>query len=605
MSGIVVNPAVAAEQADGGAGVVLRLRPIVHASPTPDGIHVRGSRSSFTMNGGAGLWRLWQALAIALTDGRLEERLPDLSADPAVQAAVKTLVQQLREHDMLIEVPPGWGETWSRISPPDRIARWLEAVAPDPLAAWTRIQAATIVVHGTGPVAACAVRALEAAGVRAMRSGEQGGQAVAVLEASGVRAKRSGEHDRQAVAVLDSGEVAVAAGAAGEAGFVTPVGAAGSVSSEAEAIAARIGMSRDIASTRVLAALVGGAAAHRLVCALAGLPDPSQDELAFSPTSGTALAGLPTVLVARLDPLRAEYRPWLGGETPTGGTPPSLDTTPTRVGDRNGLDDAMDRIDALCDPETGVLPPLDLDDLPQVPAGLARCRGGDLAVCGVGVDAAAARLAAALGAAEHAIGRDGGVAVVVGADRLHAEGSLLRRAVHRWHRDLAGKDVAESQWALDAQARSWWKAVTLRFGIPAEMRVRRLDAGVFHAELRAGEDRLGWAVEHTAADAAAICALNAAGALQWQAAGAGIGGIVHGSHAAMPPRATISGQDAEPWEAGAWIWPAQLSVHEPDFQGRMLRVLGAHAPAATPVAPYGRLTRALAAVGFVVLEATP
>ncbi|MDH6574907.1 hypothetical protein [Kitasatospora sp. MAP5-34] len=545
--------------------VVLRLRPIVHASPVRDGVHVRGARSSFTMNGGSGLWRLWQAVSVALAGGRSREQLLELGPNPAVRAAVAMMVGQLDEHDMLVAVPPGWGESSGPGDPPERIAGWLAAVAPDPVDAWERLRPASVTVCGTGPVAAAAARALAGAGVTVIRAGAEVTSPV----------------------LLATAEVAVSVAVGGEVGFVTPVFAAPSgaddpVLSEAAAIADRIGLSAGAPSPAVLAALVGGAAAHRLVCAIAGLPDPGEDPLADAPSTEAATFRHPTALVARLDPLRAEYHPWLA----------SVERAPSTGGwlDRAA---ALLRVEALADRETGVLPVLELHDLPQLPAGLARCRVGAGVVCGIGTDAGLARLSAAVGAAEQLAGvADGSADRVVGADATHAEGVLLRRLVHRQqHRRPEGTEPAAAE--LDAaewaspEARRWFKAVTLRFGVHADLRVRRLATGVHHAELRTGSELLGWAVESTPTDAAAFCALAAAGALQWRAAGGDPSAVMYAPCGATPTAAADGEAEAE-------------TV----LQQELRRLLGTRAPL-TPVAPSSPLTRALAAAGFVTLEVTP
>ncbi|MFF7632004.1 hypothetical protein ACFZB9_02450 [Kitasatospora sp. NPDC008050] len=578
--------------------VVLRLRPVVHASPVRDGVHVRGARSSFTMNGGSGLWRLWQAVSVALADGRSREQLLELGPNPAVRAAVAMMVRQLDEHDMLVAVPPGWGESFGPADPPARIAGWLAAVAPDPADAWQRLRSASVTVGGPGPVAAAAARALAGAGVRVRRPEQAGGEVTAPV-------------------VLATCEASVVAAVGGEVGFVAPVsavltsadltsadltsadptsavpvsaapsGSAAAAWGQAAAIADRIGLRAGTPSPVVLAALVGGAAAHRLVCGIAGLPDPGEDTPADAPPP--AAFRHPTALVARLDPLRAEYHPWLA----------CAERAPS-VGGRIDLDAALARVAALGDPETGVLPVLELDDLPQLPAGLARCRVGADLVCGIGPDAGTARLSAAVGAAEHLVGLADGV---VGADSTHAEGVLLRRWVHRRHPHPQGTELDGREWA-SPEARRWFKAVTLRFGVRAELRVRRLADGVHHAELRTRSELLGWAVEAGPADAAAFCALAAAGALQWRAAGGNPSATVHAPCGATPTAAT-DGQHPAPWDGATGVWPAGAAEREAALQQGLRRLLGTRAPCAAPAAPNTPLTRALAAAGFAALEVTP
>ena len=546
---------------------VLRLRPIVHASPIPDGIHVRGAQSSFTMNGAPVLWRLWQAVSVALAGGRSYEQLLDTAPNPSVRTAMTMLMQQLHEHDMLVEVPPGWGESGDPAEPPQRIAGWLAAVAPDPVRAWERIRSAAVGIDGTGPVAAAGARALAAAGVNLLPPDRRG-------------------QDPGTPVVLSAGEVSVAADVGGDVGFVTPTGTSASVHRDAGMIGDRIGLPAGRPSAAVLAALVGGAAAHRLVCAIAGLPDPGADTLASSPPT----LDHPTVLVARLDPLTAEYHPWWGSAEPDRPTGPA------------DLDTALTRAEALSDPETGVLPVLEVDDLPQLPVGLARCRIGDTVVCGIGPNTAMARLSCATGAAEHLIVLNGGAPAAVGAGSRHAEGVRLRRLVHAGHPQPEG--TATEEWALSPDARRWFKTVTLRFGTRADLRVHRLAPGIHHAELRSDTALLGWAVESTAADAAAFCALTAAGALQWRAAG--------GDPAALPaaPCGAVPGPAADPpgtapRQAHPWTWPADASEREEALQRALRQLLGTGAAAATPVTPESGLSRALAVAGFVTLEAAP
>ncbi|WP_370135148.1 hypothetical protein [Streptacidiphilus sp. EB103A] len=496
-----------------------------------------------------------------------------MAPNPTVRTAMTTLVQQLHEHDMLVEIPPGWGESLDPADPPARIASWLAAVAPDPVGAWERIRSAAVTVSRSGPVAAAASRALSGAGVKALCA-----DGVGQLPAAPV--------------LLAAGDVSVAVAACGDVGFVTPAGSAVSAHRDAEAIADRIGLPAEIPSPAVLAALVGGAAAHRLVCAIAGLPDPGEDTFAAAPAAPSTI-GYPTALIARLDPLRAEYHPWLDSAEPT-----------LPVGRPADQDTVLTRVEALSDPETGVLPVLELDDLPQLPAGLAQCRIGSAVVCGIGTDTATARLSAAVGAAEHLIGLDSGAPAVVGADTRHAEGVLLRRLVHGHHPHPGGTEAEAADWALSPDARRWFKAVTLRFGVEADLRVHRTAPGVYHAELLGDTELLGWAVENTPADAAAFCALAAAGTLQWRAAGGDPAATVHAPCGAAPAPATKAPRSV-PWQTGSWIWPAAAAEREDALQRALRRLLVTRAQSATPVATNSGLPRALAVAGFVALEFTP
>ncbi|MEE4545895.1 hypothetical protein V2S66_28485 [Streptomyces sp. V4-01] len=646
------------------------------------------------MNGAPGLWRLWQAVAAALAGGRSYEQLLDTVPGPAAKAATAMLAEQLRAHDMLVEVPPGWGDAGGPAGPaepPPRIAAWLAAVAADPVDAWERIRSAAVDVDGTGPVAAAAVRALTAAGVRVpppapradrnarphtaeppaavpvtstpgagpVGSGQAAVPPAAVPEASASGAVPVGSVPAAVPAgtvqalvpeacaprevsvgsvpgdspvgpgpavvpsaveipgavpeasapgeaptgfggaaepvVLAVGQVAVAAAARGEVGFVSPVGAPAAARRDAEMIGERIGLPAGMPPAVVVAALVGGAAAHRLVCVVAGLPDPGEDVLAAAPAPPWA-HGRPTALVARLDPLTAEYHPWWQS------------ADPADPADPNHTDTVSARVEALTDAETGALPALAVDDLPQVPAGLAGCDAGGAAVCGTGVDTAMARLSCAVGAAERLIALDRGAPVVVGADARHAEGVRLRRLLHTAVPRLKAADTAGTaeEWALSPGARRWFKAVTLRFGARADLRVVRLADGVFHAELHCGAELLGWAVEHSAADAAAYCALAAAGTLQWRAAGGDPAASVHAPCGALPVPAADAA-DPSPLRADAWIRPAGAAEREDALQREVRALLGVRAGSATPVAPGPGpgLLRALAVAGFAVLETAP
>ncbi|KOX20425.1 hypothetical protein ADK67_29235 [Saccharothrix sp. NRRL B-16348] len=509
------------------SGNLLRLRPIVHATPTATGLHVRGWRSSFSLDGGKGLWTIWERLAGPLADGVPPAQLavPE-NAPPAVARALELLIGQLHEHDMLVEVPAEWGGT----APPEDIASWLESVAASPVEAWRRLRSATVTVTGEGALAAHAHRALVAAGVDVAPVRPGAGLLVVV-----------GPH-------------AVAAGCAADVGFVVAPGSVVDVAADAVAVAERLAGAPG-APPEVLAALVGSAAAHRLVCALGGLPDPSTEVVDM--WSDVPPAGPPhqAVLVARVDPLHAEYHPWLSAVRPRepGGAV----------------------LEVLGDRELGPVPTPLPGELPQLPVKLAAA--GD--VVGFGATEHAARLDALLRAAR-ALAPDG---VVLGADRVHALGLALRTAV----RPLHGTPVAEDEWAADPTARRWWKAVTLRFALPAEVEVTRLGPRVVRAVVRAGGEELSWAVESEPADAVAFAAMAAAGRTQAETAARAAGadgkaqaGADAGAAPAQPvvlcgaaPFPEPDGA-AAPWTTRDWHWPYGLRDGEEAFQDD-LRALAA------------------------------
>ncbi|MFE2752794.1 hypothetical protein ACFXGA_12430 [Actinosynnema sp. NPDC059335] len=510
---------------------LLRLRPIVHASPTDTGLHVRGWSASFSVAGGKGLWTVWQRLAGPLTAGVPPEQLavPD-QAPPAVAAALRLVIDQLHEHDLLVRVPASWDAQ----GPPGHVARWLESVAPRPARAWELMRADAVAVVGSGAVAAAAHRALTATGL-----------AVGPVEPGpGL--------------VLVSGGHVVAAGCAADVGFVVAPGARGDVLADAEAVARRLdGQAGE--PPEVLAALVGSAAAHRLVCAVAGLPDPAHEVADL--WHDTPPAGPPhqPVLVARLDPLRAEYHPWLSAVRPA---PPGGRTA-----------------DVLGDPELGPVPAPETGDLPQVPVKLAA--SGD--AVGYGTTRDSARLDAVVRAA-HRLAPD---TAVVGADAVHALGLALRTAV----RVLPGTPVEPGEWESDPTARRWWKAVVLRFALPAEVEVTRLGDGVVRAVVRSGGEELSWAVEASAADAVAFAALAAAGRAQ---AGVGEPVLLCGAFPVEEP--TVADV---PWTDRAWYWPYGVREAEEGLQARLRELAGV---AEVKRVALGPVLHAAGLVGFAVPE---
>ncbi|QUF04756.1 hypothetical protein KCV87_01015 [Actinosynnema pretiosum subsp. pretiosum] len=490
------------------SGVLLRLRPVVHATPTGNGVHVRGWRSSFTLDGGRGLWTIWERLAAPLADGVPPERLvaPE-GAAPVVARALELLIGQLREHDLLVEVPAGWGGGGDGQPPPD-VAGWLESVAARPVEAWGLLRAARAEVVGEGVLAAAARRALVATGV----------EVAAVRPGPGL--------------LVVVGAHAVAGGCAGDVGFVVAPGAVGEVLADAAGVAERLSGGAG-EPPEVLAALVASAAAHRVVCAVGGLPDPSTEVVDMWHDVPPGGPPQQAVLVARLDPLRAEYHPWLSVVRPreAGGVPLEV------VGD--------EELGPVATPLPGALP--------QLPVKLAA--SGE--VVGFGVTEHSARLDALLRAASR-LAPEG---ALIGADRVHARGLALRAAV----RGLPGEVVAGREWSGDPTARRWWKAVVLRFALPAEVEVTRLAPEVVRAVVRCGGVELSWAVEASAADAVAFAALAAAGRAQVERAG-GVGWasgpvVLCGAAPVVTPDAA-----AAPWTNRDWHWPYGLRDVEEAFQ---------------------------------------
>jgi len=155
----------------------------------------------------------------------------------------------------------------------------------------------------------------------------------------------------------------------------------------------------------------------------------------------------------------------------------------------------------------------------------------------IGTTADAARLDAAV--------RELGEAI----DLTQSHGNTLRSAVRR--RRLAGTALSEEDWAGDPTARRWWKALTLRFGVPAECEVTRLGANVVHAEIRAGERVLSWAIEAEPADAVAFAALAATGVEQARQAGVAVTGEPFHLNGAAP----VPDRPRTEWATRDWHWP--------------------------------------------------
>ncbi|TCO56578.1 hypothetical protein [Actinocrispum wychmicini] len=481
--------------------MLVRLRPVVHASPTPTGLHVRGWASSFTLTGGKGLWTVWQRIAVSLADGvPPADLVAPAGAPPAVAKALAMIVEQLRAHDMLVTVDPDWA------GPADEIRTWLESVAPNPAETWTRLQASEITITGPSPLADYALRAITSTG----------------LAASVV----AGED-----LVLTAGDFAVAAGASDTVGFVVHPGTYEDAVTDAKAVARRLDI-RPAEPPDVLAALVGSAAAHRLLCAVGGLPDPSAEFIVHSEDELPPVVPHLGVLVARIDPFRATYHPWLSPART------SLPLEPLRA------------LDVLADAELGPVPEPSMD-LPQVPANLAVC-GTSL---GIGTTADAARL--------DAVVRELGEAI----DLTQSHGDTLRTAVRR--RRLDGTILSEVDWADDPTARRWWKALTLRFGVPATIEVTRLAEHAVYAEIRAGERVLSWAIEATPADAVAFAALAATGAEQARQAGVDVPDEPFHLNGAAP---SMTHSDTS-WVTRDWHWPADVRDREPALQAELMRLV--------------------------------
>lgn len=555
-------------------------------------------------------------------------------ADHRVEAALTTLTARLREHDLLVEHPDG-----AELPP------WPGSSAAHPAQAVEAIRTARPVVATAdprGPLAVSLVAALRRSGA-------------APRVTTDVRLPPD-----QALITADapSGAVALAVSCTADGGFVTEPGPPHLARSDAAAIAGRLttdgstttgtapGAPSGPAATRsrsaapaptpsgtaagagapqrtaaaggpsrTHAALLAGAAAGRLLAAVAGLPDPTGPEDA-SRTTGPRH---PAVLIARAAPSAATYHPWAaapraGRRRP--GAPPAQD-----------LGEALRRVTDLGDPRLGVLDAPLPADLPQLPASLVSCRtpAGPLVAGAVRADLA--RLEAACRAAELALG-DGSSDPVVGADPDHALGRALRRAVLD---DLAretalpaklapaaadpradglGDGLGDDAWRTHPQARHWWTVLTERMGRSAELSVRRLGPGAAHlAVVRvrpasigtgAGPGTVSRAVEATAADAVALAALDAV--TRAMAAEHVPGPARHTAlSGAVAPLAAAGAEPAD-WADEGWTdaWLAGIAAREPALRAALCRLTGLR-PA--PWRGTGRpaLAEALRASGFTVL----
>lgn len=500
---------------NGSPDAVLRLRPVVRASRLPDGIHLRSWSTSVSLEGAAGLWPLWERLHPLLASGVTEAALETLC--PGTRRAAGVLLDQLREHDLLVRVSPA-------TPAPPAVRSWLESAAPDPDAAWAALHDLRITVDGEGPLATAALTALTRCALTAHQAADAlPNHALASCSAADVPPN----HLR-----VRAGGFAVHAALLPGAGFVTYATRTEEIGEPAAALTARLGRLPAETWTPAAAELLAAAAVDRLLRACADLP------------------GRPAeVLLVRPGPLRAAYRPW-----------PPADPAPRER--RITLQEALRRAELVTDPELGLLPEVRVDGLAQLPVAMAVCSVPGTPVAGIAPTVDAARLEAARAAAQARLGLDPAVAAV-GADALHARGVLLR---HRADRD-AGRVPAGDCVTHDPIAAHWWRTLAERTGEPVRLRVRDL-GGAWHAEIRdTGGARLSWAVELGRDSAVAMAALGALGASYTEppARAAAICGAL------PPPDITEEELDQD---LGRWLWPAPISRDEEALQDALTRLTG-------------------------------
>ncbi|MFD3414023.1 hypothetical protein [Streptomyces cyaneofuscatus] len=597
------------------------LRPGVSVTVLPHGVHLRGWITSVTLEGGAGLPVLWGRLAEALAgDGGAELARTAVAGSP-LRAALVTVIGQMHDHDLLVERPAGErGDATGEND--DAAGQWLGAVADRPTeaaAALVRSRVRVFAARPDGPLARAAAGALDRAGVRAATAEAADlpdGQVLLVAAGPGAPSPLAAEQDAQ--------ERAVVVGLRPGVGFVTPVGSVGQARADADGLADRLRRREAVGGAEHpgLPALLASSAAQRLVCAVAGLRDPSAE-------AGDArlIPGLPTALVAEREPLRGEYRTWAGLVL--------VDADRVRPrADVRTLAEALARIPVLADRLAGVLDEPDPGALPQLPAALVRSSvEGEVLVSG-SARADLARLEAVCRAAELLLGKgeaglagkggpegDGGP--VVGAGAVHARGRALRQSEAAVRRqgahagDTAGpfSGAAPVPWSPEPgrhpQALHWWSVLVRRLGVDADVAVSRLDTGggaVFHAEVRGRTAGGGTAVEASADDAVAFAALSAVVRVQAAA------DVSHARHLVTPSGAVASLARPEataPWEDAGWTtaWLAESAAREPELQEALAALTGwspqPWEPPADAHTDVRALWSALRQCGFSVLSARP
>ncbi|MER5778526.1 hypothetical protein ABT144_30445 [Streptomyces sp. NPDC002039] len=606
---------------DAGSRAVRRLRPGVAVTPLREGLHLRGRRGSVTLEGSKALPTLWRVVEEPLRDGGFEEFLGGLEPGSALRRAVDTLVGQLDAHDLLMAdpTPPTPHPTTARTTATGPVGDWLGVTAEDWLGVTAeRPDTARAALLGTraevvsgapdGPLARAAGRALAA-----------GGLPVAYT----VDPDLPG--DRVLLYARGPGPVrGVAVGRRAGRGYATALGSPAQIRSEAEALEARLdrpgppGAPATQATPAVFAtaevpavpaaffALLAGAAAHRLLCGAAGLPDPADEG-----EDDRLLPGLPAVLLANARPPRADYRNWLG--------PDLVDA------DRRGLlpaaatlGEALRRLAALTDDRCGLLPEPLPGDLRQLPVPLAHCvlrRAGhpDGVLVGGAPRLDLARLELFCRAAELLLGGDG---FSVGANPGHARGRALRAVAGGLPEPAGGlRAVPADRWSGHPQVRHWWTTLTDRLGVPAHLKVFRVAPGedvyravvrpTGHGEASSAASRvlplLGDAVEATPGDAAAFAALAAVARVS---APDPTSGFASGSGGAVAPLAAAGVRTAA-WEDSGWTgrWLAELAGREEALQDALRRLTGADtAPDAPTAGNTGEPGALLRAFGFTVLR---
>ncbi|MGW3077221.1 hypothetical protein [Kitasatospora sp. NPDC001132] len=536
-----------------------RLRPGVAVTPLLEGLHLRGRGTSLTLEGSRSLPALWDVLSARLGAGAQDAAE---AGHPRTEAALATVTAHLREHGLLVDHPDG-------AEPPP----WPGSVAERPGDAARALAAARPVVASADPdgePARAVARALARGGAAPVVTG-------AALPAG------------QVLVVAGDPPVAVGMQCEADGGFVTAPADPDRTRADLAAIADRLrsgpgpsgggpGPSGGGSAPRTLPLLLAAATAQRLLCAVAGLPNPGDPD-----DDPRLLAGRPSVLVARARPPRAEHHPWAAAPGPAAEPPADLET-------------ALRRAAALGDPLLGVLDAPSPGELPQSPVALAACRTPSGALVAGAARADLARLAGALRSAElHLAAADPGVAATVGADPGHALGRALRRAA------LAvpggGEALPEAVWREHPQAAHWVAALARRLGRDAGVTVRRLAGHAFLATVEGAR-----AVEAGPADAVSVAALGALTRLTVRDLGLSAAHLTTPSGAVAPLAA--AGQQLPAWVEEGWTirWLAGLADREPDLRAALDRLTGLRTTPWRPGTSAARpLADALEGCGFTVL----
>ncbi|WP_411105117.1 hypothetical protein [Streptomyces sp. cmx-4-9] len=586
-----------------------RLRPGVAVTPLREGLHLRGRHGTLTLEGSAALPALWRSLEGPLRAGRVDELLAGVAPTSALRGAVDTLIAQLEAHDLLLAGAPDGAGAPDAADAPDgaemavaaagAVVEWAEASAgPRATEAGARAVAATLAAGRAEVVAADPDHPLARAAGRAL---ERGGLSVTRTADPTLPAHRVLLHAR-----AGTSQRALALGFRGPTGYATAPGTPRQARADARALESRLvrpaperdpdpagevgSAGEEFGASGVSVALLGGAAAQRLMCVLGGLPDP-----AFEEVEGTLPAGLPVVLLADARPPRARYHAWIGPRRHDPDRRAALAPADT-------LGSALRRVAALGDERCGALPLPLPGDLRQLPVPLAGCvladpDGPDVSLTGGAPRLDLARLELFCRAAEI---RLGDARFTVGAHPGHARGRALRRAAARRTGRAAGESpVPAEQWSRHPQARHWWTTLTVRLDVSARLDVTRVAPGeeVYRAVVRSagpGGRLLGEAVEAAPADAAAFACLAAVAAVC-----APSDRPARPSGAAVAPLAAAGARTA-PWEGlgGTGRWSADLADREQRLQGALRRLTGEPLRPAPP----GELTDLLTAFGFTVLH---